>query len=139
MRKYGKLKVLMVEDSKVAIKAISGFLEEVGVQPLIAETDRAAIELYQRELPDIILLDIMLRTAMLELRIKAHVRRLLKAKPQKWAADKAATTKAKTAPSFLCPPGLCAPPSTGTPTASCSSPLPPQLEPEPEPGATRTG
>lgn len=38
-----------------------------------------------------ILLDIMLRTAMLELRIKAHVRRLLKAKPQKWAADKAAT------------------------------------------------
>ncbi len=60
LRKYGKLKVLMVEDSKVAIKAISGFLEEVGVQPLIAETGRAAIELYQRELPDIILLDIML-------------------------------------------------------------------------------
>lgn len=60
LRKYGKLKVLMVEDSKVAIKAISGFLEEVGVQPLIAETGHAAIELYQRELPDIILLDIML-------------------------------------------------------------------------------
>jgi diguanylate cyclase (GGDEF)-like protein len=49
-----------VEDSKVAIKAISGFLEEVGVQPLIAETGHAAIELYRKELPDIILLDIML-------------------------------------------------------------------------------
>ena len=38
-----------------------------------------------------ILLDVMLRTAMLELRIKAHVRRLLKGKAAKWAADKAAT------------------------------------------------
>ena len=37
-----------------------------------------------------ILLDIMLRTAMLELRIKAHVRRLLAGKAAKWAADKAA-------------------------------------------------
>ena len=37
-----------------------------------------------------ILLDIMLRTAMLELRIKAHVRRLLAGKADKWAADKAA-------------------------------------------------
>jgi diguanylate cyclase (GGDEF)-like protein len=60
LKKYSKLKVLMVEDSKVAIKAISGFLEEVGVQPLIAETGHAAIELYRKELPDIILLDIML-------------------------------------------------------------------------------
>jgi diguanylate cyclase (GGDEF)-like protein len=60
LKKFSKLKVLMVEDSKVAIKAISGFLEEVGVQPLIAETGHAAIELYKKELPDIILLDIML-------------------------------------------------------------------------------
>lgn len=58
--KLDKLKVLVVEDSKVAIKAISGFLEEVGVHPQIAETGRAAIELYRNERPDIILLDIIL-------------------------------------------------------------------------------
>ena len=58
--KLDKLKVLVVEDSKVAIKAISGFLEEVGVHPQIAETGKAAIELYRNERPDIILLDIIL-------------------------------------------------------------------------------
>lgn len=60
LKKYSKLKVLMVEDSKVAIKAITGFLEDVGVHPLIAETGSAAIELYRTERPDIILLDIIL-------------------------------------------------------------------------------
>jgi len=50
----------MVEDSKVAIKAISGYLEELGLQPLIAENGKDAIELYRRERPDIILLDIIL-------------------------------------------------------------------------------
>lgn len=59
-KKLDKLKVLVVEDSKVAIKAISGFLEEVGVHPQIAETGSAAIELYRNERPDIILLDIIL-------------------------------------------------------------------------------
>lgn len=58
--KFSKLKVLMVEDSKVAIRAITGFLEDIGVQPLIAETGSAAIELYRTERPDIILLDIIL-------------------------------------------------------------------------------
>ena len=56
----GKLKILVVEDSKVAIKAISGYLEEVGVHPQVAETGKAAIELYRNERPDIILLDVIL-------------------------------------------------------------------------------
>lgn len=60
LKKFSKLKVLMVEDSKVAIKAITGYLEDIGVQPLVAETGNAGIELYQRERPDIILLDIIL-------------------------------------------------------------------------------
>ena len=59
-KKLGKLKVLVVEDSKVAIKAISSYLEEMGVHPLVAETGKAAIELYRKERPDIILLDIIL-------------------------------------------------------------------------------
>lgn len=59
-KKLGKIKVLVAEDSKVAIKAITGYLEDVGVHPLIAETGSAAIELYRKERPDIILLDIIL-------------------------------------------------------------------------------
>ncbi len=58
--KFGKLKALVVEDSKVAIRAITGYLEEIGVQPMIAETGSAAVELYRKERPDIILLDIIL-------------------------------------------------------------------------------
>lgn len=60
LKKFGELKVLIVEDSKVFIKAIAGFLEELDVKLLIAETGSAAIELYRRERPDIILLDIIL-------------------------------------------------------------------------------
>ncbi|TAN79712.1 MAG: response regulator, partial [Gallionella sp.] len=59
-KKLGKLKVLVVEDSKVAIKAITGYLEDIGVRPLLAETGAAAVELYRNERPDIILLDIIL-------------------------------------------------------------------------------
>lgn len=59
-KKLGKLKALVVEDSKVAIKAITIYLEEIGVYPLIAETGNAAVELYRNERPDIILLDIIL-------------------------------------------------------------------------------
>lgn len=60
LKKSSAPKVLMVEDGKVAIRAISEFLEDMDVQPLIAETGSAAIELYRRERPDIILLDIIL-------------------------------------------------------------------------------
>ncbi len=60
LNKFGKLKVLLVDDSKVAIKAITGYLDDLGVQLLIAETGSAAIDLYRRERPDIILLDIIL-------------------------------------------------------------------------------
>lgn len=58
--KLSKLKVLIVEDSKVALKAISGYIEDMGVHPLLAATGKAAIELYSKERPDIVLLDIIL-------------------------------------------------------------------------------
>lgn len=60
LNKFSKLKVLMVEDSKVSIKAVAGYLQDMGVQPLIAETGNDAIGMYRRERPDIILLDIIL-------------------------------------------------------------------------------
>ena len=59
-KKLDKVKVLVVEDSKVTIRAITGYLEDIGVHPMIAETGNAAIELYRKEHPDIILLDIIL-------------------------------------------------------------------------------
>jgi diguanylate cyclase (GGDEF)-like protein len=55
--KSSELKVLVVEDSKVTLKAICGYLQRMGIQPLTAETGQAAIDLYRRERPDIILLD----------------------------------------------------------------------------------
>ena len=59
-KRLSKLKVLVVEDSKVALKAISGYIEELGVHPLLAENGRDAIDIYNRERPDIVLLDIIL-------------------------------------------------------------------------------
>ncbi|MDD4928154.1 MAG: diguanylate cyclase [Gallionella sp.] len=53
-------KVLVVEDSKVALRAVSSYIEELGIQPLLAENGADALELYRRERPDIVLLDIIL-------------------------------------------------------------------------------
>lgn len=56
----GKLKVMVVEDSKVAVKAITGYLEEMNAIPLVAVTGNEAVEMYRRERPDIVLLDVIL-------------------------------------------------------------------------------
>lgn len=55
--KVTELKVLVVEDSKVTLKAICGYLERMDIQALTAETGKDALEIYRRERPDIILLD----------------------------------------------------------------------------------
>ena len=55
------IKVLVVEDSRVTQKVLCNFLERMDIkQPLTAETGAAAIELYRKERPDIILLDAQL-------------------------------------------------------------------------------
>ncbi|BBE50333.1 Phytochrome-like protein cph2 [Ferriphaselus amnicola] len=55
------LKVLVVEDSKVVLKGLCNYLERMGIaNPLTAETGLAALEVYERERPDIILLDALL-------------------------------------------------------------------------------
>lgn len=55
--KATELKVLVVEDSKVTLKAICNYLERMGIQALTAETGKEALDIYRREHPDIILLD----------------------------------------------------------------------------------
>jgi len=60
VKKLGNLKVLVVEDSKVALKAITNHLEEIDIHPLVAENGSDAVELYRNERPDIVLLDIIL-------------------------------------------------------------------------------
>ena len=51
------LKVLVVEDSRVTLKAICNYLERMDIQPLTAVTGKEALDIYRRERPDIILLD----------------------------------------------------------------------------------
>lgn len=57
VNKAVELKVLVVEDSKVTLKAICNYLERMDIQPLTAENGTDALEIYRRQRPDIILLD----------------------------------------------------------------------------------
>jgi diguanylate cyclase (GGDEF)-like protein len=55
------LSVLLVEDSRAISGLMCKYLERMGIpQPFIAETGMAAIEAYQKEHPDIILMDVQL-------------------------------------------------------------------------------
>ncbi len=62
MAKNGNdLKVLVVDDSKVTLKALCNYLENMGVpHPLTAATGKAAIEIFRKNRPDIVLLDAIL-------------------------------------------------------------------------------
>ncbi|MDD4947868.1 MAG: diguanylate cyclase, partial [Gallionella sp.] len=60
VKKLSNLKVLVVEDSKVAIKSITNHLHEIGIEPMVAENGKDAVERYSAERPDIVLLDIIL-------------------------------------------------------------------------------
>lgn len=53
--------ILVVEDSKVTVNVLKGYLSAMQVNaPLVAENGEQALELYRRERPDIVLLDIKL-------------------------------------------------------------------------------
>lgn len=55
------LKILVVEDSKVTVKVLSNYLAAMQVNaPLVAESGTQAVEIYERERPDVVLLDIKL-------------------------------------------------------------------------------
>ncbi|MBI5658892.1 MAG: diguanylate cyclase [Nitrosomonadales bacterium] len=60
-KNHNDLKVLVVEDSKVTMKALSNYLERMGIrQPLTAGTGQAALDIFRRNRPDIVLLDAIL-------------------------------------------------------------------------------
>lgn len=55
------LKILVVEDSRVTVKVLGNYLASMDVgTPLVAESGRQALEIYARERPDVVLLDIRL-------------------------------------------------------------------------------
>lgn len=56
-----ELKVMVVEDSKVTMKALCNYLKRMGVDnPLTAVTGQEAIDLFRQHRPDIVLLDAIL-------------------------------------------------------------------------------
>ena len=55
-----KAKILIVDDEKNIVEAIRYNLEREGFRTLIAADGQRALELAQRELPDLITLDVML-------------------------------------------------------------------------------
>ena len=56
-----ELKVMVVEDSKVTMKALCSYLKHMGVaNPLTAVTGQEAIDLFRKHRPDIVLLDAIL-------------------------------------------------------------------------------
>ena len=62
MAKNGdEMKILVVEDSKVTMKALCSYLGRMGIEnPLTAVTGQAAIDIFRTERPDIVLLDAIL-------------------------------------------------------------------------------
>lgn len=61
MSKNGdELKVMVVEDSKVTMKALCNYLGRMGINPLAAVNGQNAIEIFRKNRPDIILLDAIL-------------------------------------------------------------------------------
>lgn len=60
-KRTDELKVLLVEDSKVMLRVLRNYLDHMDIKnPLLAETGGAAIDIYNRERPDIIVLDAQL-------------------------------------------------------------------------------
>ena len=59
-KKSGEIKVLIVEDSKPTIRKLCGYLENMGIHPVVAETGKAALDYFRNNRPDIILLDAIL-------------------------------------------------------------------------------
>ena len=55
------LKMLLVEDSKMTLKMLSDYLANMGLRNLLtAETGKDALEIFGKERPDIVLLDVLL-------------------------------------------------------------------------------
>ena len=54
------MKILVVEDSRANLLVLSEYVERLGAQALPAENGESAVELFTREAPDLVLLDVVL-------------------------------------------------------------------------------
>ncbi|MFH1936755.1 MAG: response regulator [Bacteroidota bacterium] len=53
-------KILIIEDDPILLECLGDFLQEVGMHALLAENGRKGVELAAKELPDLILCDILM-------------------------------------------------------------------------------
>ena|SRR5437588_12976283 len=53
-------KILIVDDDPVTLRLLEGFLQRAGYQMLLAKEGRAAVALAQKELPQVIIMDVMM-------------------------------------------------------------------------------
>lgn len=54
------MKTLVIEDSKTSLKLLCSHLKKMGIDPIPAETGAAGIDLFIKERPDLVLLDIVM-------------------------------------------------------------------------------
>ncbi|WP_153109931.1 GGDEF domain-containing response regulator [Propionivibrio limicola] len=54
------MKTLVIEDSRTTLKILCSHLERMGITPIPAETGLSGIDLFQKERPDLVLLDIVM-------------------------------------------------------------------------------
>ncbi|MDY0013942.1 MAG: SpoIIE family protein phosphatase [Rhodocyclaceae bacterium] len=57
---HGRIRVLVVDDTAANRNLMGAFLRKLGFQYLAAENGREAVELFERERPDMILMDLMM-------------------------------------------------------------------------------
>ncbi|MFZ4535548.1 diguanylate cyclase [Propionivibrio sp.] len=54
------MKTLVIEDSKTSLKLLCDYVRKIGISPIPAETGAAGVDLFLKERPDLILLDIIM-------------------------------------------------------------------------------
>jgi len=54
------LKILMIEDDQVNLKLVLTLIRKLGFEPIAARNGREAVEIYRRETPDCLLMDLQM-------------------------------------------------------------------------------
>ena len=54
------MKTLVIEDSRSTLKLLSGYIQKMGITPVLADTGAQGIDLFLAERPDLVLLDIIM-------------------------------------------------------------------------------
>ena len=54
------MKILVIEDSKLSLKLLCDYIREMELSPILAETGKQGLELFDSERPDLVILDIVM-------------------------------------------------------------------------------